>query len=214
PDCYGFFSQAEKYYLVMDFIEGGGRRSEDSIYNSLFSLYRNTSTHWGWKEHNYIGNIYQTNRLSESFREYWLAYRIEPLIRLAEQKGELDSSLAHKLIQLIDHLIEIWKLEKLTPRLIHGDLWSGNAIAGKEGKLYLIDPCLAFGHPEQDFGMMRMFGGFPGSSWMKRLGDSLSLDPELEERIPFWQIYPVLVHIVIFGRSYLSSLNTIIRAYS
>lgn len=215
PTPYGTTEIDGKFYLIMDFIEERGQISDaKQLVNTLLPLYHIQSKQWGWPEDNFIGSLYQKNQLFDDFIDFWWSGRIEPLVIQAREKGYLDRNHIRSIEHIVTRLADKWDLGRIGPRLIHGDLWSGNAIAAKNGGVFLIDPSIAFSHPEQDIAMTRMFGGFPHKGWIEVLQKELDLSEDLEERIPYWQIYPVLVHIILFGGSYSGSLNSIILKYS
>ncbi len=99
------------------------------------------------------------------------------------------------------------------PALLHGDLWSGNYITNEEGLPCLIDPAVCYGPREMDLGMMKLFGGFPEEVF-REYNASFPLQPGWEERIPLWQLYYLLVHLNIFGSSYLPQVKNIIKRFS
>ncbi|EMO26042.1 fructosamine kinase domain protein [Leptospira interrogans serovar Bataviae str. HAI135] len=136
----------------------------------------------------------------------------------------MDLTLSRKLItnkdaenvkEVFQKFTEEWSLNQSSPRLIHGDLWSGNILTGKNGHSYLIDPSISFSHPEQDLAMLNLFGSSLNLEEMQRILSCCGIEnsEHFKDRIPFWQMYPVLVHINLFGPSYLSSLRQILRYY-
>jgi fructosamine-3-kinase len=100
---------------------------------------------------------------------------------------------------VIDRLEEL--LPPGGPALLHGDLWWGNVLFGTDDRCWLIDPSVHGGHPEEDLAMLALFGPVPP----RALGAYLEvhpLSPGWEERITLFQLYPLLVHSVLFGGSY------------
>jgi fructosamine-3-kinase len=214
PTCYGYCTYNGKCYILMDFIEPDTGINESAIYESLSMLYQNKSDLWGWLSPTFIGAIYQENKnMHKNFLDFWWLERIEPLLRKCLKSQWITLETSNQVESVIHTLSQKWELDKSVPHLIHGDLWSGNVVFGKDGKMYLIDPSISFGHPEQDIAMMKMFGGFSGKKWLERLSQEIPLATGIEERIPFWQIYPTLVHILLFGSGYTDSLRAIVKRY-
>jgi fructosamine-3-kinase len=99
------------------------------------------------------------------------------------------------------------------PSLIHGDLWSGNLIFDEQGKPVFIDPAIYYGHPEMDWAMLSLFGSYPEKA-MKSYCNYIPLESNYFEREKIYQLYPLLVHLILFGRSYYRDITEILNFYS
>jgi fructosamine-3-kinase len=96
---------------------------------------------------------------------------------------------------------------------LHGDLWSGNVLAGRDGRPWLIDPAAYGGHREVDLAMLGLFGG-PSRRFFDAYAEVWPLADGWEERAGLWQLFPLLVHAVLFGGGYASSVEQIARGYA
>ena len=96
------------------------------------------------------------------------------------------------------------------PALVHGDLWWGNVLFGADGKSWLIDPSVHGGHPEEDLAMLSLFGPVPDRVLAAYL-ETRSLTDGWNRRIPLFQLYPLLVHTVLFGGTYRHQAETACR---
>jgi fructosamine-3-kinase len=95
------------------------------------------------------------------------------------------------------------------PALLHGDLWGGNILVN-DGKLAaLIDPACYHGDREVDLAMLALFGEPPPSFW-ESYGE---LEPGWEERRALYQLFPALVHLRLFGASYGSLVDRLLRRF-
>jgi fructosamine-3-kinase len=96
------------------------------------------------------------------------------------------------------------------PSLLHGDLWWGNVLWGSDGQPWLIDPSVHGGYPEEDLAMLALFGAIPTRT-IEAFLDVRTLPAGWEERVPLFQLFPLLVHAVLFDDSYRSQAESIIR---
>jgi fructosamine-3-kinase len=98
------------------------------------------------------------------------------------------------------------------PARLHGDLWSGNVLASG-GRPYLIDPAAYGGHREVDLAMLRLFGS-PSPRFLAAYEEVAPLAPGHEERVTLYQLFPLLVHAVLFGGGYAASVERAARRYA
>ena len=85
--------------------------------------------------------------------------------------------------------------------LLHGDLWGGNwgAVAGEP---VMFDPAVYYGDRETDIAMTMVFGGF-GRAFYEAYESSWPMAAGHEQRLRLYQLYHILNHLNLFGRSYL-----------
>ncbi|MDZ7732748.1 MAG: fructosamine kinase family protein [Acidimicrobiia bacterium] len=98
------------------------------------------------------------------------------------------------------------------PARLHGDLWAGNLLIAADGAPWLVDPAPYGGHREVDLAMMRLFGGF-GPACYAAYDEAHPLAPGHEERIGLYQLYPLLVHVTLFGGGYAGRTAEVVRRY-
>jgi fructosamine-3-kinase len=99
------------------------------------------------------------------------------------------------------------------PALVHGDLWWGNVLFGRDGMSWLIDPSVHGGHPEEDLAMLAFFGSVP-DALLRAYEEVRPLAPGWQERVELFQLYPLLVHTVLFGGGYRTQTEAVIRRFS
>ena len=66
----------------------------------------------------------------------------------------------------------------------------------------LIDPSAHGGHRESDLAMLALFGLPHLDDVLEAYHHEWPLDPDYRTRIPLHQVYPLLVHAILFGGTY------------
>jgi len=130
---------------------------------------------------------------------------------MARESGALSASQTQSAESLIERLPELCGPDEAPARL-HGDLWGGNSMVDEEGRPCLIDPAVYGGHREIDLAMMRLFGGF-SKRVFEAYHEATPLAPDHEDRMALYQLYPLLVHVNLFGGGYVGSVERILRHY-
>ncbi len=200
-------------FLVLEWLEPGrpGPRFDERFGQGLANLHRYGAAGFGFVRDNFIGRLPQCNRRYDRFREFFVEQRLLAQFTLAVRNGHFDAATQCRFEQLLGRLDRLLGAEE-PPARLHGDLWSGNYLVGPEGVPCLIDPAVYGGHREIDLAMMRLFGGFA-----ERVFDAYAADyplsPGHRERLHLMQLYPLLVHVNLFGGGYVASVRRIIDEY-
>jgi fructosamine-3-kinase len=87
------------------------------------------------------------------------------------------------------------------PSRIHGDCWSGNVL-WSGGRGWLIDPAAHGGHRETDLAMLDLFGLPHLDTVLAAYDETAPLADGWRARVPLHQLFPLLVHTVLFGGRY------------
>ena len=167
---------------------------------TLASLHdSNAGQAYGFESDNYLGRTPQRNTWRKDWVEFNVTCRLEPQVARATDSGLLHSREREVFESLIKHLGDILPHQP-PPAILHGDLWSGNAVAcGPE--IAVIDPACSIGDRWCDIAMMRLFGGFPEEAF--EAYETATGQRACSERIAVYQAYHLLNHVNLFGRSYL-----------
>lgn len=164
---------------------------------------------FGFESDNYIGASPQINTPKKSWIEFFRDCRLQPQIRIAE--GYLDARMRRQCTELLDHLDSFLE-EPEFPSLIHGDLWSGNAVCGPDGKAWILDPAAYVGHFEAELAMTELFGGF-SPAFYGAYREINPYDQGYRDRRDLYNLYHMLNHLNLFGGSYLSAVREILNRY-
>ncbi len=199
-------------FIVLEFIRSGstGTSFWKSFAISLAKLHRTSNQKPGLSYHNYIGSIRQNNDFCDSWTEFFITKRIEPMLEAARNNGYFAGGSIGAFDRLFRRLPDILPVEENS--LLHGDLWSGNFIADSFSETWLIDPAVYYGNREMDIAMTMLFGGF-SREFYDAYNDYYPLQAEWEERVDICNLYPLLVHVNLFGSSYESQVKSIISRF-
>ncbi len=164
---------------------------------------------FGFPEDNFIGATPQKNTPRASWVAFFRDCRLLPQIELVGER--LDASTRHRLSRLLEHLGD-YLPEPEFPSLLHGDLWSGNAVCGPDGKAWILDPAAYVGHFEAELAMTELFGGFP-ASFYRAYHEANPIDSGYQQRRDLYNLYHLLNHLNLFGTSYLGAVREISYRY-
>ena len=125
---------------------------------------------------------------------------------VARQSGELPPALEERLLRIADSLPD-FLIEPAYPALIHGDMWRTNIIVRGGRIAGIIDPALYFAHNEMELAYMALFDGV-GSEFFRAYHEIQPIDSDFyETRRHIYNLYPLLVHVIIFGEKYIQPLE-------
>ena len=213
PTIRAVISEPELKALILEWVEPGPMQphTSEDFGHGLAMLHRSPAPYFGFETDNYIGTLKQPNAVSQNWIEFFSRYRISPQIKLAESNGYLPKSIRSDLDVLLQRLPKLIDASE-PPSPLHGDLWGGNRLIDTSGNSWLIDPAFYFGNREVDLAMMRLFGGFDQVVF-DAYAEAFPLSAGWRERIELYQLYPMLVHLNLFGTGYLGSVANIVRRY-
>ena len=176
------------------------RTHEERLGRGLAALHRAPWPHWGGGS-GWIGAC-RVDKPRVADGAAWYGLRLNELARRCGLAG-----LVERVACRLDRL-----LPPGGPALVHGDLWWGNVLWGRDGEPWLIDPSVHGGHPEEDLAMLALFGRVP-DYLVGAYGETAPLADGWQERVGLFQLYPLLVHAVLFGGGYRSQAEATARRY-
>ena len=201
----------DKTSIIMEYIPNDCKMDEERAAQSIAHLHNQHAKRYGLEFDTTIGPFLQPNKQSNSWMEFYADQRVLYMGKEALNEGSLTKTHYAKLEKLCE------KLPSFIPdtpkaSLLHGDIWGGNVICHND-ELYLIDPALYYGHNEVELAFIMMFDTF-GKKFFDAYSEIISIEKEFfEYRYAIYQIYPYLVHIRIYGSSYLNALERILSRF-
>jgi fructosamine-3-kinase len=204
--------QGDTTFLLLEFI---AEEEEDPDFQARFGralarLHRCTNAAFGLDRDNFIGLLPQVNTLHADWAEFLVECRFAPLVKMARDHGRIHPGDAVRFERLYAKLPALFPPE--IPALLHGDLWKHNYMAAKGGEPVLIDPAVYFGHREMDLAMTKLFGGFSPEFYAAYQAEE-PLEAGWEARTGLCNLYPLLVHLNLFGGGYADRVSAVLRYY-
>lgn len=207
---------AEPRFLVMDHIPGGGRLDADAQGHAaerLAALHAVTAPAYGFPWDTLIGPLPQPNPPTADWIAFFRDARLLPMARAALAEGALDTALMVRIERLAARLPE-WIGQPAPPSLIHGDLWGGNILAEGGRISGFLDPAIYHADPEIELAFSTLFGTF-AEPFFRRYAEIRPMRPGFfEVRRDLYNLYPLLVHVRLFGGAYVAQVERIIRRFT
>ncbi|MCH5719138.1 fructosamine kinase family protein [Niabella hibiscisoli] len=201
----------EYQFLLLEWLdEDPGSYAPYQFGQGIAGLHRVSQAQYGFKENNYIGSLPQINTLTPNWPDFYANYRILPLVKMLFDQHQLSSADIAQAHNFCGAIKDIFPEEK--PALLHGDLWSGNYSAIAGGQTAIFDPAVYYGHREMDIAMTKLFGGFKDEFYTS-YHEAYPLENGWLNRLPYAQLYPLLVHAVLFGGHYTNDVKSILRVF-
>jgi fructosamine-3-kinase len=212
PQTIGFGRIDDYNYLLSEFIASSRQQLDywEDLGLGLAHLHLAHGKSFGLESDNYIASLHQKNLQNDHWSDFFIEQRLEPMLGMAYFSKLIPLDFLKKFQAIYSKMESIFPKEK--PSLLHGDLWSGNVICNQEGKPCLIDPAIYYGHREMDLAFSRLFGGFD-SRFYDAYESVTPLEPDFESRIGIYNLYPLLVHLNLFGTAYLPGIEKIIKRF-
>ncbi len=201
------------HFLALELVRSKApRRDHDEILGrGLARLHRFGAPSFGLDHDNFIGSLPQSNRAHARWADFFEKERLAPQLERAVTLGRASAGMRRGFERLFARLSDLVGPDE-PPSRLHGDLWGGNLHSDEAGAPCLIDPAAYGGHREIDLAMMRLFGGF-GERVFESYAESFPLSAGARERVPLYQLYPLMVHVNLFGGGYAAQVESILARY-
>ncbi len=201
--------------LVMTFIEGNsflGDEAEAHAAELLAALHDVRGTAYGLERDTLIGGLHQPNPQSATWIAFFREQRLLHMGREALRARQLPPDVFARLERFCARL-ETWLHEPPYPSLIHGDMWTTNILA-QDGRITgFLDPAIYYAHPEIELAFSTLFNTF-GMAFFTRYHELRPIaEGFFEERRDIYNLYPLLVHVRLFGGGYVGAVSRILSRF-
>lgn len=212
PKVYHIGTFNSSSFILMEWIESKPASNQDfeTLGKQLAQLHNTDANDFGFENNNFIGSLFQSNKKHTSWTHFYIEERLQPQLDLAKSSGLLNADEIPTTLTMQEVLQPLF--QDIKPSLLHGDLWSGNYLISSNGTPYLIDPATYYGHSEVDIAMTKLFGGF-SNEFYNAYFKIIPPDHYTNQRIQIYQLYYLLVHLNLFGRSYYGSVASILKTF-
>jgi fructosamine-3-kinase len=199
-------------FLLIEFIDQAKPSTTywQKLGEQLSDLHKTSSPQYGLAFDNYIGSLSQQNTKHQSWTTFFIEERLKPQLKLALGNGKIKPDIAKKFDQLFEK-IPLFIIED-KPSLLHGDLWSGNLIVDDKGDPCVIDPAVFYGNREAEIAFTQLFGGFDDEFYASYHAN-FPLENSFKSRIDLYNLYPLLVHLNLFGGGYFTQVVSILKNF-
>ncbi len=205
----------EANLLVMEFVDGGVDWEGDALRHLgelLARCHQKTRPTFGHERDTLIGPLHQPNPPMESWIAFFREHRLRYMIGVARRAGQLPAALEGRLLRMADRLDELL-IEPDRPALIHGDMWKTNVLARAGRVTGVIDPAIYYAHNEMELAYMTLFSG-TGAEFFEVYGSHIPVEKDFyTTRRHIYNLYPLLIHLTIFGEKYLPPLAETLKRF-
>lgn len=201
--------------LLLEYISGGSyfnHHAERHAAELLADLHRITSPTFGFERDTLIGGLRQPNQPTGLWIDFFREHRLLYMANEGQKAGRLPAAVKRRIEKLADHLEE-YLIEPEQPALIHGDVWTTNVLASGDRITAFLDPAIYFAHHEIELAFATLFHTF-GPDFFDEYNSRRAIEPGFfEVRRDIYNLYPLLVHVCLFGGSYISSVDQVLIRY-
>jgi fructosamine-3-kinase len=204
---------AEPDCLIMSWVEVGRPTTEaaERLGERLAITHGAGAESFGGADDGYIGTLPLPNRTAPTWPEFYATRRVLPYLKLARDRSAISSGDAAAVEDVVCRITDLAGPPE-PPARLHGDLWSGNVLWGRDGRTWLVDPAAYGGHRETDLAMLALFGVPQLQRLLEAYHAAAPLADGWEDRVPLHQLFPLLVHACLFGGGYGARAGAAARA--
>lgn len=200
--------------LVIEYVRGSSSMTpavECDAADHLAKLHDHSAAAFGFNSETVIGPLAQPNPWTGSWIDFFQEFRLRRQARGALEEGPLEADGFERVERVADDL-EGLLTEPDAPALLHGDVWRTNLLAANGEVTAFLDPAIYYGHPEIELAYID-WTDTGGEVFFQRYREQRSIDDGFFDRRRYvYRLYPLLIHVRLFGESYLPGLDDALTA--
>ena len=201
--------------LIMAYLQGDSYFSpsaQEHAAELLATLHNTSAPAFGLEWDTLIGGLHQPNQPMDSWLDFFRERRLLYMAEEGVRSGRLPTTVLSRLESFCGQL-DRWLHEPKRPSLIHGDVWTTNVLAVNNQITGFVDPAIYYADPEIELAFTTLFGTF-GDAFFRRYQEIRPLpDGFFDTRKDIYNLYPLLVHVRLFGGSYVTSVERTLRRF-
>ncbi len=199
-------------FLLLEDLRPAPRRRDywETFGRQMAALHNHTKEQYGFAQDNYCGATPQPNPWTEDGYKFFGEQRLMFQALLARRRGLMGDAEVEQVRSLVERLPEL--VPEQPASLLHGDLWTGNAMSDERGSPAIIDPAAHYGWAEAELAMTTLFGSF-SERFYNAYQEVRPLYPGFRGRFDLYNLYHLLNHLNLFGTGYLGQVLAILRRY-
>jgi fructosamine-3-kinase len=206
---------AEQELLLLEHVDNDGRSGATGEYHAadlLARLHAAAQPDFGFEHDTVIAGLPQHNPPSDAWIPFFAEHRLLAMAARAHEAGRLPAEVRDR-IEVLAGRLDRWLLEPAAPSLIHGDLWGGNVLFHRGRVAAFVDPACYRAHAEVELAFTTLFHTF-GERFFDRYREQRPIPPGFfEVRRDLYNLYPLLVHVRLFGGGYVGSVQAILDRF-
>ncbi len=194
--------------LVLEYLPGSPQnleRAEPHAAELFAALHEVRAEQYGLEKDTLIGPLPQPNPRTNVWVDFFREHRLRYMTGLALESGHLSARLGDRLESLAQALPDLLDAPP-HPSLIHGDIWRSNVLARGDAVTGVLDPALYYADAEMELAYISLFDTF-GERFFRRYDELRDIRGGFGERRHLYNLYPLLVHVTLFGGSYVQRVE-------